>query len=233
MNINNLYFKFHKNDDHYFFNNIQMQLSPGTLYVVQGENGVGKSTLFSILHGGADPESFLRASVQVDDVSTLDIVDQFPESFTRQVHLVEQKYDTMLAQECSFLENLKLASMPRYPGLAPLANPQLFPIIEKLGINLSQQVSRLSGGQRQLLAILMALQKPTRLLLLDEPTATLDRINSRMIMDFLLQLAEELNLIVMIICHDKELIDEYPKSVTMQLVRQRTGERTFTMKNAS
>ena len=61
-----------------------------------------------------------------------------------------------------------------------LPHATLFDIIKPLGIDMHKPAHLLSGGQRQFLAILMALQKPTKLLFLDEPTATLDKKNAHL-----------------------------------------------------
>ena len=124
--------------------------------------------------------------------------------------MVQQKFDTMLADRFSFIENLRMGSCGRYPSLCLLPKNAMMPqLLERFSINYDTPVHLLSGGQRQILAILMALQKPTKLLLLDEPTAALDNANAAMVMNFLKELVASLDLTVMIICHDKELVHEY------------------------
>jgi ABC-type lipoprotein export system ATPase subunit len=89
----------------------------------------------------------------------------------------------------------------------------------------------LSGGQRQILAILMALQKSASILLLDEPTAALDDKNSSMVMSFLNELlATDKNLTVLIICHDKELVDTYAHSQYHQIEVHDDNTRTIELK---
>ncbi|HJZ23227.1 MAG TPA: ATP-binding cassette domain-containing protein [Candidatus Babeliales bacterium] len=107
-------------------------------------------------------------------------------------------------------ENVKLAQLPLYPRLQPLSSSTHIPaIMHNFNIDHSLPIQQLSGGQKQILAIIMTLQKPTQVLLLDEPTAALDDKNSHMVMQFLNTLAKELDLIVVIITHDKELVESY------------------------
>src|SRR5581483_218231 len=93
-------------------------------------------------------------------------------------------------------------------------------------IDMTTPAHLLSGGQRQILAIMMALQKPTRVLLLDEPTAALDNDNAQQVMAFLENITAELNLITLIICHDKELVVTYGHHSCYELVHH-NGIRTF------
>jgi ABC-type lipoprotein export system ATPase subunit len=129
------------------------------------------------------------------------------------IKFVQQKFDLMLADRFSFEENLRCASLPHYPMIAPLpALAPLPPFITRFGINPKQLVKSLSGGQRQILAILMALQKPTQILLLDEPTAALDSKNSHMVMEFLQELVSSTAVTVLMICHNPELVRTYAKN---------------------
>ena len=75
---------------------------------------------------------------------------------------------------------------------------------------------------------MMALVKPTRVLLLDEPTAALDEQNTNMVMEFLAELVRSTGLIVLMICHDKELVDRYARDGYFEiLVAQETGLRSI------
>jgi ABC-type cobalamin/Fe3+-siderophores transport system ATPase subunit len=74
-------------------------------------------------------------------------------------------------------------------------------------------VGRLSGGQRQLLATAMVLQKTTRLLLLDEPTAALDLENAHHVLSVLCDIAEKESFIVMAIIHDQALLAQYASRI--------------------
>jgi ABC-type lipoprotein export system ATPase subunit len=234
MRIQNVSFSFNQICDNYFFKNLAIDFVPAAVNFILGENGIGKSTLFSILRGVHSPGTQLSGSVELDSVVYTAEDNQLPAAFTQHVHMVHQQYDTMLASECTFKENLQLAAMPRYPRLAPLPSPE-FPaifaplfeqVLKQFGIDADKPVYQLSGGQRQLLAILMALQKPTKLLLLDEPTATLDNANARLIMDLLQQLAHQLSITILVICHDTALVKQYARVRTcVMLHRDENGRR--------
>jgi ABC-type lipoprotein export system ATPase subunit len=211
MVIKNLSFKFNKNSSDYFFNNLTIEFSQHAVHFIQGDNGVGKSTLFNCLCGKIDKNSFLEASIVLEDVTYSAYNNALPVAFTQMVHVVQQDYDSMIASQFTFMQNLQFANLQKYPRLQSLPQATLFDAVKKLGIDVNLPAHLLSGGQRQLLAIFMAFQKPTKVLLLDEPTATLDRNNARMIMDCLYELAAQLKVTILIICHDKELVQEYAR----------------------
>lgn len=227
MFIKHLSFIFNKENVHYFFDNVQMRCSRNALNMITGDNGVGKSTLLSILRGSIGSQVGLKARVELDDV-TYDAVDnRLPLAFTHQVHMVHQKYDLMLADQFTFKQNLQFARLSEKPFLARLPEPMMLDIATSIGINVDIPVYHLSGGQRQLLAILMALAKPTKVLLLDEPTATLDKHNATFIMDMLTMLAEQLQVTMLIICHDHTIINHYGKRCFV-IEKCDNGQRTIT-----
>ena len=85
-----------------------------------------------------------------------------------------------------------------------MTNPDF---LKEFNIPLNVPVENLSGGQRQILSILMCLQKPTSILLLDEPTAALDTKNAQLVMSLLKTLQQEKNMLILMICHDPELLE--------------------------
>lgn len=227
MFIKNLSFKFNGKSSEYFFNNLTAEFAPNTVHFIQGDNGVGKSTLFNIVQGTIDKFALLETSITLNGITYTAHNNVLPHAFTQQVHTVQQQYDRMIANQFSFMENLQLANLPMYPGLQSLPHATLLDIIKPLGIDMRKPAHLLSGGQRQLLAILMALQKPTQLLLLDEPTATLDKKNAHLVMQCLYQLAAQLKVTMLIICHDKELVTQYVQGNSFVMRQHENGERVF------
>lgn len=225
MLIKNLLFKFDKNNTHYFFNNLTVDFTPHAVHFIQGNNGVGKSTFFNCIQESVNKDSLLEASITLEDSTYTAHNNVLPGLFTQQVHAVQQDYNSMIASQFTFMENLQLANLKRYPRLQSLPHATFFDAIKKLRIDVDLPAYLLSGGQRQLLAIFMALQKPTKILLLDEPTATLDRKNAHMIMDCLYELAVQLKVTILIICHDKELVQEYSRGNSFVMQQREDGTR--------
>jgi ABC-type lipoprotein export system ATPase subunit len=227
--ISNMYFKFSKQTD-YFFHNISLTFESGKIYFVQGKNGVGKSTFFSILQGSIAYDAQLSGSITFNNTEYVIQQNSMNPELCSHIKTMLQDSNKMVVSTMTVAENIYLAQLPYYPCLKILAHLAHLPkILQEFNIDPAQHVNRLSGGQKQILAIIMTLQKPTHILLLDEPTAALDDKNSHMIMQFLQTLAKQLDLIVIIITHDKELIDEYADCCKLLIKKENENNRSIQM----
>jgi len=226
MQINNLSFKFNRNAKP-FFSDLSFEIQSKTVQFLQGKNGSGKSTLFRILQGALEQQEVVDGTINIDAVTYQINNSQTRNAYSHFVRHVQQDFDRMLADQLNFKENLALASMPRYPGLHGIKSVTLPPIVSHFGIDSTKPAYLLSGGQRQILAILMVLQKPTKVLLLDEPTAALDEKNSHLVIQFLQELVATSNLTILIITHDKELVKAYAHGTYLMLEEQDSGIRTL------
>ncbi len=223
LSLNNITFAFDPKIP--FFDQLNLQLELGKMHIISGKNGVGKSTLFRILQQNIQPTERLSGSIGIGE-TIFDLSDKNEYArFSTQVQMVPQVCTDMLADEFSFQENLAFAQLPEFPGFARLPQVQLLfkDVFKKFGINIHQKVSELSGGQKQICAILMALSQPTQLLLLDEPSAALDEKNAQMIIQFIEHIVQSLGITVLMICHDKELV-KHAQSQT-ELVLLSNGKR--------
>jgi len=209
MHIKQLNFQHHK-EAPLFFKNLTFDLEPGKIHALHGKNGTGKTVLLNILGRKTSSKTIIKGEI----------------SGLEKVFLVNQRFDQMIADQFSFTENLQFASMNPYPRLFKgLQQPKAYAaFLEKFHIDASLSVSKLSGGQRQILALLMVLQKPMDILLLDEPTAALDEPNAQMVFEFLKTLAQE-NLTLLIVCHDQELINQYTTGKHLCLEMEASGIR--------
>jgi ABC-type multidrug transport system ATPase subunit len=213
MYIQNVSFKLSKYSP-YFFKNLSFSLEKGKIHALQGKNGIGKSVLLGILSKKMPPQAILEGEISRE-----------------KAFLVNQRYDWMVADQFSFHENLRFATMESYPR--PFAFLQegddYSSLLEKFHINPQVPVYRLSGGQRQILALLMVLQKKPQFLLLDEPTATLDEENATMVFDFLKALSEEKGLTFLVVCHDRDLLNTYTTGQKLFLEMADNGLRKVTV----
>jgi ATPase subunit of ABC transporter with duplicated ATPase domains len=208
MEVNHLYFQHHKKAP-YFFKDLSFRLERGKLHALHGKNGTGKTVLLNILSCRVEREAIIRGEVIGESVS-----------------LVNQRFDQAIADQFTFVENLKFGHFRYFPNpfLRLHASPFLPEFLEKFHINLSMPLNLLSGGQRQILALLMQLQKKTEILLLDEPTATLDEQNAIMVFDFLRSLP---GMTLFVVCHDQELINHYVTGDHFHMEMASDGLRTL------
>lgn len=183
IRIKNLSFSHHVGAP-YFFKNLSFDLEEGQIHALHGKNGIGKSVLLHLL------------SHQLEEGKAV---------------LMSQQFDQTLVGQFSFLENLQFSLLSRFPNflrrLKSSVIPEPFiPLLSRFHIDETLPVYQLSGGQRQILALLMKLQRAPRILLLDEPTATLDEQNAEMVFEFLSSLC---GVTMLIVCHDQELMARY------------------------
>ncbi|MCA9541860.1 MAG: ABC transporter ATP-binding protein [Myxococcales bacterium] len=179
---------------------VDVRIEAGEWLLLVGHNGSGKSTLLRTLAGHQRPDAG-RITVAGAPLAT----DRARRR--RQVFLVRQDPTQGTAPMLTLFENLLIAD-PDAPGhgrkaLAARYAADLAPI--GLDGRLHQLASTLSGGERQLLALLIARRQPAPVLLLDEPFAALDPGRVRLALDLLRGLHAEGRTLVQV-SHDPEHI---------------------------
>jgi len=206
LSINNLSFSFENGKT--IFSDFSHTFQTSGLYFVQGRNGTGKSTLFSLLQGTIPFHSKIFGTINFNKTPLKVGSEEHKKYAAEHISKVDQKFDSLLAPHLTFIENLQCALFVSHPTFELIPKePKLPEFLKEFNIPVNNVVGKLSGGQRQILAILMCIQKPTSILLLDEPTAALDTKNAQLVMDFLKILQQEKNMLILMICHDPELLE--------------------------
>jgi ABC-type multidrug transport system ATPase subunit len=230
--VTNLSFSFTHTNQDLFFRDLTFSVSTNKLHFIRGKNGAGKSTLFRLLRGLVHNSELATGNITLGDATyNLDDSEHLDE-LKDSIRMVPQKFDQMIAGQFTFEENLQIAGMARHPDILPFPKaPPVPPLVKRFGVRAGTPAHLLSGGQRQMLAILMALQKPTDILLLDEPTAALDTKNADMVLQFVSQLlASNPHLTILVICHDKELVEQYAEQYYFEIEVQDDDTRTIVEK---
>jgi iron complex transport system ATP-binding protein len=174
--------------NHLVGSGISLALDHGEVLCLLGPNGAGKTTLFRTLLGLQPP---LGGSIAIDGVP----LDRMPPveiakriAYVPQAHVTEFSYTV-----------LDLVLMGRTARLRPFASPSAKDeriAQEKLGdLGIAElagaDYTRISGGQRQLVLIARALAQGAPILVMDEPTASLDFGNQAMVLARIRTLAAE------------------------------------------
>jgi putative ABC transport system ATP-binding protein len=182
---------------------VSLSVAPGTFVALYGPSGSGKSTFLDLIAGFQTPDA---GTVLVDGT---DVAAMSEREHTRYLHqtigIVGQSSEPWLPG-ADARENgaVKLYRTHGYRALALIE-----PLLEELGLGdrMKQPVSRLSGGERQRVMIATALSTDPRLVLADEPTASLDTTRGQEVLGLLRSRCEERQTAVLLATHDPQAID--------------------------
>jgi putative tryptophan/tyrosine transport system ATP-binding protein len=173
---------------------VELEIPSGQFVVIVGHNGSGKSTLLNLLAGKEMPDegviSMNSASGDADARGTPNI------SF------VEQDPRRGTADDLSVAEHLHLATLKTSPSIFGRIDQGRRASASGLQEKLSADAESLSGGQRQLLTLEMAAAGGASLILLDEPTASLDRVNATYCLSEIERLNSTLGATIILATHD-------------------------------
>jgi ABC-type sugar transport system ATPase subunit len=181
---------------------VSLHLRKGEVLGLLGDNGAGKSTLIKILSG-----------FQKQDSGKMFLHDQpyEPKSVDdARAHGIETVYqDLALIDELSVYHNLFLRRERVHHPLPLLANREMKRdarrALDDIGINIPRidvSVARLSGGQRQAIAVARTVNSNADVLLLDEPLAAMGAKEGSMILDLVARLKQEGRVSIIMILHN-------------------------------
>jgi putative multiple sugar transport system ATP-binding protein len=166
---------------------VSFSVRQGEIHALVGENGAGKSTLMQVL-SGVYPSGSYDGSIVYDGAER-----QFRDiNDSEALGIIIIHQELALIPQLSIAENIFIANPPQRFGVidrdAVYARSQL--LLAKVGLNEAPDtpVNELGVGKQQLVEIAKALSKEVRLLILDEPTASLNESDSAALLDLLLEL---------------------------------------------
>jgi ABC-type uncharacterized transport system ATPase subunit len=204
---------------------VDLELRPGEIHALLGENGAGKTTLMNVLYGMFPPDAG-TISVGGREVSFNGPHD----AIAAGVGMVHQHF--MLVPTLTVAENMVLGErggpLLRRRELEAVSR-RLRELADRYGLDVDPgaRVWQLSVGEQQRVEILRALYRDARILVLDEPTATLTPPETKRLFPKLRALAAEGASIVFITHHLEDVI-EWADRITVL----RRGERVGTLKPA-
>jgi ABC-type sugar transport system ATPase subunit len=179
---------------------INLHLGKGEVLGLLGDNGAGKSTLLKILCGFQLPDSG-RILVNGQEV-TLKSVD-----YARSLGIDAVYQDLAMINQLSVYHNMFLnRERVRWPLLNNRSMRQTAAAqLKEMGVNIPSvdvEVARLSGGQRQAIAVARSVYSDAKILLLDEPLAAMGVKEAAIILDLVRDLKQKASVSVIIIAHN-------------------------------
>ncbi|MEL0135752.1 MAG: sugar ABC transporter ATP-binding protein, partial [Aquiluna sp.] len=197
---------------------VSVAVEAGDIHAVVGENGAGKSTLMRILSG---IETLDSGAVLVEGV---EIENSAKSSLEAGISLVHQELS--LIPEMTVAENILLGSFPTSMGVTRKAEMKNLAAetLKEIGVDvdLDERISRLSVALRQFVEIARAVARKPKVLILDEPTASLTPAETDYLLQMLQRLASQ-GLAIIYISHRIPEVFRICNKVTVL----RDGQRVF------
>ena len=183
---------------------INIEIARGEYISLMGPSGSGKSTLFNMI-GALDRPTGGRVYIDGQDMSQLS-QSQIAWFRCHRVGYIFQSYN--LLHVMTALENVTLPMI--FAGLsAKERNEKGSELLKLVGLGdrIHHRPDELSGGQRQRVAIARAFANDPTIILADEPTANLDTITGREIIDLIKELNRGKGVTVISATHDLKMLD--------------------------
>lgn len=191
---------------------MEFTLRGGSILCLVGENGAGKSTLIKILAGHYQPD---EGEILIDGEPV-----QLTNPKISQQHgisIIHQ--ELLLVSHLTVAENISLGRLPRRPGGLidwKTAHATAVKSLALLGssIDPSVKVEELSTGEQQIVEIARALSTDTRILILDEPTASLSESETSRLLKIIKELRNS-GLAIIYVSHRMEEVFELADDITV------------------
>ena len=193
--------------------NVDLTVKAGEIHAIVGENGAGKSTLMKVLsgvypHGSYDGEIHFEGQVRhfkgIADSEAIGVI------------IIHQ--ELALVPLLSIAENIFLGNEPQRFGVIDWAEGtrRTRELLAKVGLKESPAtlITNLGVGKQQLVEIAKALAKRVRLLILDEPTASLNEHDSMALLDLLLEFKAQ-GIACILISHKLNEISRVADAITV------------------
>lgn len=193
--------------------NVNLTVKHGEIHALVGENGAGKSTLMKVLSG------IYPAGDYEGDILFQDEECRFKEiSDSEDLGIVIIHQELALIPFLSIAENIFLGNEQAKFGVIDWHESQVKAqkLLEKVGLSEAPDVlvTNIGVGKQQLVEIAKALSKKVKLLILDEPTATLNEKDSDKLLQLLLQFKEQ-GISSILISHKLNEVEKVADSITI------------------
>ncbi len=206
---------------------VSIKVNPGDFFAIIGPSGAGKSTLIRCINRLVEPTGgdVILKGKNITQMSKREL-----RKARRDMAMIFQEFN--LVERMSVMDNV-LSGRLGYVGtfrsllrMYPKKEIQrALELLDKVGLSdfVDKRADALSGGQRQRVGIARALIQDPQILLVDEPTSSLDPKIAREVMGMIKTMSEELDVPVLCNIHDVQLALEFSNKV----VGLQDGEKKF------
>ncbi len=192
---------------------INLQIFPGEIVILTGPSGSGKTTLLTLVSG---LRTCQNGSLKVFEQELCGATKGQLISVRRNIGYIFQSHN--LLSSLTALQNVQMSLEPHrdisfQAGLKKAAH-----LLEEVGLHhkIHAYPDDLSGGQKQRVAIARSLVSQPKIVLADEPTASLDRKSGRDVVTLMQKLAKENLCTILMVTHDNRILDIADRIIHME-----------------
>ena len=214
IDVRNLDFSFGRGElEQPVLKNVSIFIHKSEIVLMTGPSGSGKTTLLTVIGG---LRNALKGSVKVLDQQLINSTEQVKVTVRRQIGYIFQQHN--LLKSLTALQNVSMAielfdGMPEKERLDRAAE-----MLKSVGLGdrIHYKPGQLSGGQCQRVSIARALVRRPKIVLADEPTASLDKQSGQEAVSILKQLARESGTTILLVTHDYRILDIADRVVELE-----------------
>jgi len=192
---------------------VDLEIRSGEIVILTGPSGSGKTTLLTLIGG---LRSTRDGSLRVLGRELRGASDAALAEVRRRIGYIFQSHNLLDALTAS--QNVQMSMLLHPPIPAAAMRAKALRALENVGLGTrtDHHPDQLSGGQKQRVAIARALVMAPRLILADEPTASLDKQSGREVVELMQGLAKEQGCAVLLVTHDNRILDVADRIVHLE-----------------
>lgn len=188
-------------------------IQKGEIVLITGPSGSGKTTFLTIIGG---LRQAFHGSVKVLDQEFINSSEVARVKVRQQIGYIFQQHN--LLKSLTALQNVSMTLEMQHTMTEQQRYDRAAAMLKAVGLNerLHYKPDQLSGGQRQRVSIARALVGQPKIILADEPTASLDKQSGYEAVSILKQLAKESHTTILLVTHDYRILDVADRVVELE-----------------
>jgi putative ABC transport system ATP-binding protein len=214
INVRNLDFSFGRGElEQSVLKKVSISIHRSEIVLMTGPSGSGKTTFLTIIGG---LRQAVKGSVKVLDQQLINSDEQVKVAIRRQTGYIFQQHN--LLKSLTALQNVSMA-IELFDGMSEEErNERSADMLNSVGLGdrIHYKPAQLSGGQCQRVSIARALVRKPKIVLADEPTASLDKQSGQEAVSILKQLAKESGTTILLVTHDYRILDIADRVVELE-----------------
>lgn len=193
--------------------NINLEIKPKEIVILTGPSGSGKTTLLTLIGGlrSIQSGSLKFLGQELHGASNQQLV-----KIRRNIGYIFQSHNLLGFLTARQNVQMALEASGHFSDSDAKSKSEMILHAVGLGQHLNHRPNELSGGQKQRVAIARAIVSHPKLILADEPTASLDSKTGRDVVEMMYRLAKEYGCSILMVTHDNRILDIADHQIRME-----------------